>query len=199
MPKAKVKFIIFDFGGVIVHGGYLDFIKDYCLECLTPQGRKRIKLLEHQANLGRIKENEFYRKIEKIFHVHLTPKRMHELITRKMQANKSLIHLIPKLSKAKVAVFSNSIGHMVIETMKSRRISKKIFNRIFLSNVIHHAKPDAVSYKYILKKLKVKPKETLFVDDRLKNIQAARKLGMHGIVFKNTNLLKREIKKYELI
>lgn len=199
MSKPKIKSIIFDFGGVVAHGGYLDFIRHYCLECLTLEGRKKIQRLEHEVNLGKISETKFYLLIGKIFHVHLTPKKMHQLITKKMQTNKSLVKFIPKLKKSKVVLFTNSIGYMAIQVFKTRHISKKLFDKIFLSNVIHLAKPDEQAYLYVLKKLKLKPQETLMIDDRIENITPAKKLGMHGIVFKNTKQFQKALKKYQLV
>ncbi len=200
MPKVKIKSIIFDFGGVLVHGGYLSFLKQYCLKCLTPDGSKKIQKLEHQVNLGHITEKKFYLEIAKIFHVHLNPSEMHKLIVKRMRANKSLVRLIPKLDKAKIVLFSNSIGYMVPQVMKQDHINaKKLFDKVFLSNVIHLAKPDKVAYKYVLKKIKSKPPETLLVDDRKENLANASNLGMNVVTFKNTTQFKKELKKYQLV
>src|SRR5690348_15881635 len=106
MTKPKIQAIIFDLGGVIVHGGYLGFIKNYCAECFTPAGKKKILELERQVNLAQITEREFYLKIDKIFHVHMKPRVMHDQIVRGMKANKSRIQSIPKLKPTKIALFS---------------------------------------------------------------------------------------------
>ncbi|OGE85843.1 MAG: hypothetical protein A3E28_03620 [Candidatus Doudnabacteria bacterium RIFCSPHIGHO2_12_FULL_42_22] len=196
----KIKAIIFDLGGVVATGGYLSFIKHYCAECFTPVGKKKIYQLERQVNLGEITETQFYREIEKIFHVHLKPKQMHQQIVRNMKADKALVHMIPKLKKAKVALFSNSLGHMAMEVLKKRHLTgKKFFDRIFLSTQMHMAKPDKQAYRYILKKLKVKPSEAVMVDDRIENLIPARAIGMKGIQYKNASQFGREIKKYQLV
>jgi glucose-1-phosphatase len=202
-PKPKIKAIIFDLGGVIMHGGYLHFINQYIGKHLSRATKKRIEQLEHRVNLGKITETQFYRAIQKEFDVHLKPAQMHDKITRHMQTNKSLVQYIPRLKKAKIALFSNSIGHMAIETLKARRLAgrraHKLFDRIFLSNVIHLAKPTRDSYQYVVRHLKVKPHEALMVDDRSLNVAAAKKAGLHGIVFKNTAQFKRDLRGYELV
>ena len=121
MKKPKIKAVIFDLGGVIVHGGYLNFIKNYCSSCLTPQGRKRLWQLERKVNIGEITERKFYAEISRVFGVHMPPKRVHEYIVRRMKADKGLVHLIPHIKKAKVALFTNSIGHMASANAASRR------------------------------------------------------------------------------
>src|SRR3954468_4155586 len=138
----KIKAIIFDLGGVVATGGYLSFIKHYCAECFTPAGKKQILLLERQVNLGQITEREFYLQIDKIFGVHLKPAQMHKQIINHMKADKSLMQMIPKLKKAKIALFSNSLGNMAAEVLKKRHLTgKKFFDKIFLSTKIHMAKP----------------------------------------------------------
>jgi epoxide hydrolase-like predicted phosphatase len=196
----KIKAIIFDLGGVVTHGGYLGFIKHYCANCFTPLGKKKILDLEHQVNLGTITEKQFYREIEKVFQVHLTPKQMHDQIVKHMRTDKGLIHMIPKLKKTKVALFSNSLGTMAKEVLQKQHLtSKKFFDRIFVSNEMHLAKPDRKAYEYVLKKLKVKPSESLMVDDRAENIIPARKMGINGIIYKNSRQLAKELKKYQLV
>lgn len=197
MQKRKIKAIIFDLGGVVAHGGYLDFLKHYCLKCLTPRGKKLVSKLEHEVNLGKISEKEFYRKLQAIFDVHLSAKRMHDLIAKKMTFDKELVKFIPHLKRSKVVMFTNSIGHIASEVLgRDHKKVKKLFERVFDSNKIHLAKPDPKAYRYIMKKLKVRPAETLLVDDRLENILPARKIGMQGIVYKSASQFKKAIRKY---
>ena len=180
-------------------GGYLPFLRQFCFECLTPQGKTMITELEHQANLGTITETQFYKKIKEIFHLHLTPKEMHRLIVKKMQPNKSLIKFIPHLRPAQIAMFTNSIGHMSPEILRERHVpAKKIFAKVFISSRIHLAKPETKAYAFVVKKLGLKPRQVLMVDDRPENIVSAKKFGMQGIVFKNTAQFKKAIRSYDL-
>ncbi|MDP3740853.1 MAG: HAD-IA family hydrolase [bacterium] len=197
--RKKIKIIIFDLGGVVVHGGYLEFIGQYCLNCLTSAGHKKILKLEHDVNLGKISEADFYRQLQSVFGVHLTAKRMHDLILEKMQPNKLLLKILAKLKKSKIVMFTNSIGHIAQEALgKGRKPLKSFFGHVFDSTKIHLAKPDAKAFQYILKKMKVKPQESLFVDDRLENIIAARKIGMNGIVYKSASQFKKTLKSWTL-
>src|ERR1700722_6404059 len=200
MNKPKIKAIIFDLGGVIMYGGYLDFIHHYLGKQLTAQTKKRITQLEHEENVGTITEKQFYQHVEKEFAVHLTPAQMHKKIVTKMKTNKALVAYIPKLKKVKIVLFSNSIGRMAMEMLKARHIAgKKVFDKVFVSNVMHLAKPSHASYEYVVRHLKVKPYEALMVDDRRENIDAAKKVGLQGIVFKNVTQFKKGLKKYEIV
>lgn len=195
--KPQIKAIVFDLGGVIMSGGYLPFLHHYCLKCLTPQGKKKIDALEHAVNLGTITETKFYKEISKVFGVHLTPKQMHNEIVKKMQVNKKLVEFIPHIKKAKVALFTNSIGHMAVDVLHKRGVPvRKTFDKLFVSSKIHYAKPDAKAYHYVVRHLKIKPEQAMMVDDRKENIDAAKKIGMKGIIFKNAAQFKRELNKY---
>jgi hypothetical protein len=82
MIKPKIKALIFDLGGVVMRGGYLEFVRHYVGKHLTPSQKKEITYLEHQVNLGNISEAEFYKQIQKQFRVLATPKQMHDRIIK---------------------------------------------------------------------------------------------------------------------
>ena len=51
---------------------------------------------------------------------------------------------------------------------------------------VKRVKPDPRIYQLALERLDVKPEESVFVDDVLVNVEAARALGMCGVQFQNT-------------
>ena len=52
-----------------------------------------------------------------------------------------------------------------------------------ISYEIHLLKPDPAAFRYVAQKYGIKLEETLFVDDHLPNVEAARNLGMVGYQF----------------
>jgi len=48
------------------------------------------------------------------------------------------------------------------------------------------SKPDQRIYRLTLERLDLEPYETMFIDDKAQNVEAARQLGMFAIQFKNT-------------
>lgn len=57
------------------------------------------------------------------------------------------------------------------------------------------AKPDPKIYKMVIEKLGIAPEEMVFVDDLSRNIEAARKLGMHAIHFQKRDEVIAELQK----
>jgi len=55
-----------------------------------------------------------------------------------------------------------------------------LFDRVFYSHEIGFRKPNREVYEYVLKSERLKPAETLFIDDLEHNVIGARKTGMQG-------------------
>ena len=69
------------------------------------------------------------------------------------------------------------------EALKSRtqRLSK--FDHVTLSYEIHTVKPDPAAYEHCLEGLGTPPRQTLFLDDRIENVQGAELLGIRALQF----------------
>lgn len=72
------------------------------------------------------------------------------------------------------------------------------FEGIVVSGEEKMRKPFAEIYELTLQRFQLNPNETIFIDDSLRNIKAAEKLGINGIHFKNPNQLKEELKNYNI-
>jgi putative hydrolase of the HAD superfamily len=57
------------------------------------------------------------------------------------------------------------------------------FDHSVFSCDLGHSKPRTEIYHHCLSRLKLAPEETLFLDDREPNCEAAKSIGMHAIVF----------------
>ena len=60
-------------------------------------------------------------------------------------------------------------------------------------------KPFLEFYQVLLDRFKLQPKETLFIDDNLRNVKAAESLGMKSIHFKNAQDLRAQLSSLKLI
>jgi putative hydrolase of the HAD superfamily len=69
----------------------------------------------------------------------------------------------------------------------------KPFDPCLLSCEIGLRKPDPKVYELLLKTLNLPAQEVIFVDDKLENIEAAKKLGIDAILFESEEQLKREL------
>ena len=67
------------------------------------------------------------------------------------------------------------------------------FNVLVWSFQLHMAKPEPAIYRHVLKELGAMPEETLFLDDKLVNVEAAQALGMKSIQFSTVEKLRSDL------
>jgi 2-haloacid dehalogenase len=73
------------------------------------------------------------------------------------------------------------------------------FEGIVVSGEEKTRKPYPEFYKILFDRYQVDPTRTVFIDDSLRNIEAGRALGMHGVHFKSPQDLKFELKKMSVL
>jgi putative hydrolase of the HAD superfamily len=61
------------------------------------------------------------------------------------------------------------------------------------------AKPDPGIYIYTCEKLGVAPSEALFLDDKIENVEAAQRVGLHAIQFTNITQLQQDLASSNLL
>jgi 2-haloacid dehalogenase len=73
------------------------------------------------------------------------------------------------------------------------------FDGIVVSGVEKIRKPAPEFYQLLLDRYNVDPQEALFIDDNLRNVLAAEKMGITSIHFTSPEQLKEELVKRALI
>jgi putative hydrolase of the HAD superfamily len=90
------------------------------------------------------------------------------------------------------AILSN-MGDNVLDNMKLEFDWLSRFDVLVWSYQLRMAKPDPAIYRHMLKELGTRPEEALFIDDKPANIDAARVLGMKGLVFTTVEQLRSDL------
>ena len=72
----------------------------------------------------------------------------------------------------------------------------KLFDGFLISGEVKLAKPNKEIYDLAISKFKLIPEKTIFVDDRLENINTANSLGFNTVHLKNPNTIKKKLKKF---
>ena len=90
------------------------------------------------------------------------------------------------------AILSN-MGDSVLENIKREFDWLPRFDVLVWSYQLHLAKPDPAIYRYALDKLGTHPQETLFIDDKKVNIEAAHAIGMPAIQFSTIERLREDL------
>lgn len=87
-----------------------------------------------------------------------------------------------------------------------KQTNKEIFeifedSHIIISAHVGLAKPNPNIYKHVLDKFKLDPRECIFIDDQLINVESAKMLGIRGIHVKDNNFKKvrKKLKRLNII
>lgn len=92
----------------------------------------------------------------------------------------------------RTAILSN-MGDNVHDRMEREFDWLSRFDVLVWSYQLRLAKPDPTIYRYTLERLGTAPVETLFIDDRQPNIDAALAMGMKGHLFINVDHLREDL------
>jgi epoxide hydrolase-like predicted phosphatase len=198
-----IKAIIFDIGGVLLDSerSFDAIYEEFAREIGAPP-EAVIKLHNDYLDrmlYGKVSAAQFFAIIKKEFHVKGDLKKAWlDVATKRITANKKLIKTVDKLREHyTMALLSNVSQIRSFEDERHDLYSH--FDHTFLSYKLKMQKSSKAIYKYALKKLKVKPEEALFIDDKEANLKVARELGIRCIQFNNNAQLATEIAQYGLV
>jgi putative hydrolase of the HAD superfamily len=97
-----------------------------------------------------------------------------------------------KLHGLRTAILSN-MGDTVLANIEREFDWLPSFDVLIWSYQHKMAKPEPAIYRLTLDRLGTRPEETLFIDDKLPNIQAARALGIVSVLFSTIERLRDDL------
>lgn len=185
--------IIFDFGGVILD---IDPLRSKEAFRRLFQGndtwddawRKAVPLME-RFEAGALREQEFFNEIGLLFGNRVSQEKLMEawnLILGDLPAARiSLLRSVRKHYHTFLLSNSNVTHYKVYTDTICKRYEPEGFNGLFDGAVFSFMegglKPEPEIYQILLERYSLKPSQTLFIDDREDNTEAARALGMNAI------------------
>lgn len=210
MRSGEIEAVIFDIGGVLeinkdvlkssktlhknagVHidiakkfkislDQYFDLIDSIYVKSVEGRTSKKEVLEVLSKNFGQTKK-----KIEKTYY---------KLYKKYFKENKQLFKQAFRLKKRgyKIAILSDQ-WHLSKDALMPQKYMKK-FDEVVISCDDKMRKPNIKIYKLILKRLGLKAKETVFIDNQKWNIKPAKKLGMNTILFKDDKQVFKQLEK----
>lgn len=201
-----IKNIVFDLGGVLCG---LD--AERCIRAFHQIGAEEVAVYveEHrvedlflQSELGYITTQEFCEEVRRITHRNLDDEHIvwawNELLTGITDERRQAVMELSKTYRLFVLSNTNDMHWKKWEThlqplpkggkpIEPLHTSNNVFEKCFLSYELHLAKPQREIFEAVLQQADIKADETLFIDDSLKNCQAAEALGIHTYYNKHIN------------
>jgi epoxide hydrolase-like predicted phosphatase len=197
-----IKAVLFDMGGVV--SNITDEIRYNGLLKLSKLNlkdiRKRVKPIEHKFDIGSISANSFFRMVAENIGLdgYGKIKELYVDTINKSKLNKEVVRIVKLLKRKgyKVGILSNT--NIVDATAHENKGEYDLFYPLILSFKVGCRKPGKKIYQIALKKLKVKPEECIFVDDKKRKLPP-KSLGIKTILFKNPKQLKNDLKKLKIL
>jgi HAD superfamily hydrolase (TIGR01509 family) len=113
----------------------------------------------------------------------------------KIIIDKKIIEYIGQQQKSKQTILF-SASELLLKNENTIKLIGEHFGEMFSSKKLGLAKDIPASYIKLARKLRLDPKEILFVDDKLINVDAARQAGLSAIQFQNYEQFVSEASTY---
>ncbi len=192
LPIKDIKYIIFDWGGVIININY-----DATVHAFGQLGYEKFEEYYHQRSqhalfddyeIGSISTNVFRDGIRKALSLpDLSNQQIDEawsamLLDMPMER----IEIIKKL-KTQYRLFLLSNTNQIHEDEIVPRLDNQLgypffslFDAVYLSHRVGERKPNAAIFEHVMRENNLNPKETLFIDDSEQHIDGASALGINA-------------------
>jgi FMN phosphatase YigB (HAD superfamily) len=190
------KNVVWDFGGVIIEGGVQSIVAQMRQEdSAVDEQLSTVTNTEHwkQWDNGFITVQTLIDELSKKYNREHVTKVLERLMSSSRPFSNECLDIIKLLVNRgyKLFILSNLSKEMHERAIVSNPEIFKVFTAMIFSFQSKLSKPAAEAYTELLKSCDLKAEETLFVDDSLKNVAAAIKVGIAGVHYEQGTLRER--------
>ena len=198
----EVKNIIFDVGQVLVTYDWETYLKEFHFPAEEEKlmAEKIFKSqIWNERDRGLLPEEEYLKQF-----IEALPAQYEEDVKRVIAESEKTVGIKDyaetwtaylKNQGYHLYILSNYSQFMLDHTRSNKMPFLKNMDGVIFSCEVQQIKPEAPIYKTLLNRFGLKPEESVFLDDRLENCEAARKLGIHAIQFQNLKQAAKELEK----
>ena len=195
----SIRAVFFDLGGVIVRTEF-QAPRQRLAERLGMEYDDLVKIVfdsdsGYKATMGEISSDEHWASV-----IQRLKRPASELLAIRDEffagdiVDRTLLDYLRSLrGKYKTGLISNAWGDLRDYIVKEK--FDDAFDKMIISAEVRAAKPEPKIFQIALEQLGVRPKEAVFVDDFLINIEGCEKVGIKGIHFKDPGSALQQLKK----
>ena len=183
-----IQAVIFDCFGVLAHDGWLPFRNAHFMD--DPRKFAEATDLNKQSNAGMISYGDFLQQIGELAGIPAAEAR------REIEDNPADTNLFSYIRETlkpryKIGLLSNASDYHLDDIFTVEQVG--LFDEMTLSYEVGAVKPDAIMYETIATKLGMLPVECLFIDDQLRFVEGAKRVGMQAFMFEDRQSTIRKI------
>ncbi|OGD92099.1 hypothetical protein A3D81_00685 [Candidatus Curtissbacteria bacterium RIFCSPHIGHO2_02_FULL_40_17] len=194
-----IKAIIFDLGGVLFTDGSEMFINAICKKYGLDREITREAItgeIGSQYRESKITRDEFWEMVREKLNIENKADKLEQMWLNCYKLIEGTKEIILELSKKyKVYYLSDNVKERA-DWLNKRYGYLKWFAGGVFSHEAGVRKPNIRIYKLVLKKSSTKPKETIYIDDKLWCLKPARKIGIKTILFENPADLRSKLQRF---
>ena len=202
---SKIDNIIFDLGGVLI-----DWNPEYVYLDVFNGDRQKMKWFFDNICTGDWNENQdagypmakateervaLFPEHEKL--IRMFYGRWDDMLGDSIPETVKILHNLIKSSNYKVVALTNW-SHETFPKALKKFDFLQWFEGIVVSGEEKTRKPFEDIYQITLNRFGLEPEHSIFIDDNLRNIEAANSIGINGIQYKSPEHLVRQLKQYNI-
>ena len=166
-----IKAVIMDFSGVVCQqGSLLESIVELCPRLDYNKAKEKYNL----AKVSKISNDEY---------LSFFTKESMDWSSNQVTIHKGATDFL-KNNKLPLYIASNHISKIIQKEIDILGV-REYFDNIFISDKLRVAKPSEEFYQEVLKRIKLKANEVVFIDDQKRNLIPAKAMGMKTIWVNN--------------
>ncbi len=202
---SKIDNIIFDLGGVLI-----DWNPEYVYLDVFNGDRQKMQwffdnICTHDWNenqdagypMAKATEDRVAMFPEHEEHIRMFYGRWEEMLGDSIKDTVTILEKLVKSPDYKVVALTNW-SHETFPKALKKFAFLQWFEGIVVSGEEKTRKPFVEIYHLTLDRFNIKAEQSIFIDDNLKNIEAANSVGINGIQFKSPERLVQQLKKYNI-
>jgi len=190
-----IKLIIFDLSGVCFTNEEPIYIKELCekYKYNHKEFNNFYQEMLMKAEIGKLTGEELWSILIEEYDI---PKTITQIVDEMMElkeAKLETLNLASKLKNKCKVVYLTNYNKLYWEVIAKKFDLSKWFDSGIVSYQIGFRKPAKEGFLALIRTFKVKPEETLFIDDSKNNLIEAEKLGLKTLLFENPEKLREDI------
>lgn len=194
-----IKAVIFDLGNVLVNYDVEKAAKRFSaasgLSTKEIWRRFFLSKFEQAYTRGEISTREFHRIACKTLGASIPLATFSHYWNDIFWENPGMDRLLRRLKKHYPLYLISNTNALHYTHIKKHFKLLRHFKKRFPSHEVGARKPDLKIYRRVLRKIGLRPEETVFIDDMKSFIAGARKAGMHALRFKTRTRLIRDLRR----
>ena len=194
---SRVKAVIWDLAGVVLHtvkGTFNTLLAERLDAPLAEIDRLMLSNENDLWDIDEIDDDTYYTFLLNELKMPMEKKAIiRKFVVDDFYIDQDMLAYIKDLRASVTTMLLTNFPSHVHDFMKTDWIVDGAFDHMIASCDVKLIKPDPAIYTLALDRLDLEAEECVFIDDREVNVNAARKLGINGIVFQSKSQTMRDV------